>query len=251
MKRTFIWGGCIARDTFELLPDEYDLAAYIARQSWLSVGRPSSRKEVGHLTSRFQRRMALGDVAGNALDRLDESLPVDLVLLDLCVERLGVVDIGSGVLTRSVEKMRTGVQEILDAEGVVTPFGEERHLQRWTAAAESVRDHLERCGLMDKTLVLAPAWAFFDDNAQPMPTSFGLTSLEMNEKYERYYAVLEDLGFSVLRVDPTLGASKHKWGRAPFHYHETTYQHMAEAIVEFAEGATRADGSAPSVAHPS
>lgn len=230
--RTLIWGGCVSRDTFEYLPAEYELIEYIARQSWLSADRPAPEFDMGSITSAFQRRVTAGDITGNALDRIRAHADqIDLLLLDLFGERLGVVDLGEGaVVTKSIEKIASGVQEWLDEQGRVLSFGEEEHYERWALAADDVLEVLRKHDLLSKTLVLAPEWAMFDDEAAMVPTSYGMVPGEMNGIFEDYYATLERKGFRVVRIGPTVAGSHHKWGRAPFHYHDSVYDELAKVI---------------------
>lgn len=246
--RTFIWGSCVSRDTFEYLPEDYELLGYVARQSWLSAEVQASVEPGERVESKFQQRMIEGDIAGNALSRIAENAQqIDLLLLDLCDERLGITDLGKdGILTRSVEKMTGGAQDGIDASGRVIGFGEPEHLERWSVVARTVRDRLDSLGLLGKTLVLAAEWALVDDEAQPSPTSFGMAPVEMNQRYAPYYEVLEELGFQVFHTGATLGAADHQWGRAPFHYHEVVYDQLVEVITANAGSAGAQSGSAAS-----
>lgn len=230
--RTFIWGSCVSRDTFEFLPDDYQLLGYVARQSWISVGSVAGQVEIGEMTSDFQRRMTEGDAAGDALDRIEAKADeTDLLLLDLCDERLGILELQDGsVITRSVEKIGNGAQTTLDDDGRALALGDSVHFERWRAAAAAIRDRLAAQGLLGKTLVLAPEWALFDDEANPSPTSFGMGAVDVNGRYAAYYAVLESLGFNVVQLGPTVAGSQHKWGRAPFHFHDSIYRQMVGVI---------------------
>lgn len=235
--RTFIWGSCVSRDTFEFLPDDYELLGYVARQSWISAGNVAGDVTIGEMSSDFQRRMTEGDAAGDAMDRIEaRAEETDLLLLDLCDERLGILELEDGsVVTRSVEKIGNGAQATLDEDGRALPLGDPNHLERWRRAAAAIRDRLKVVGLLPKTLVLAPEWALFDDEADPSPTSFGMSAVDMNGRYEAYYAELEALGFRVVRLGPTLAGSEHKWGRAPFHFHDSIYQQLVGAIERAAD----------------
>lgn len=231
--RTFIWGSCVSRDTFEFLPDSYELLGYVARQSWISAGNVAADVTIGEMSSDFQRRMTEGDAAGDAMDRIEaKAEQTDLLLLDLCDERLGILELEDGsVVTRSVEKIGNGAQTVLDDDGRAFALGDPLHFERWRVAAAAIRDWLAAQGLLAKTVVLAPEWALFDDEAKPSPTSFGMGAVEVNGRYEPYYDALEALGFQLVRLGPTLAASEHKWGRAPFHFHDSIYRALVGAIV--------------------
>lgn len=246
MIRTFIWGSCVSRDTFEFLPaDRYELAHYVARQSWLSHGNQVKDLKTCAMQSPFQIRMAEGDSIGDALQRLEDNLPVDLVLLDLVDERLGVVITETGVVTRSVDRIASGIQEEIDGAGKVVDFESDEFLDLWSSAAIDVRDELVRLGLFEHALVLAPTAALVDDQAVFVPPSFGMSAATLNQQLERHFSVLESLGFATLHLPTTLAASEHKWGRAAFHYHGITYAELVEGIRAFAE-----EKSAPEILDP-
>lgn len=242
--RTTIWGSCISRDTFGYLPEEYELLTYVARQSWLSVGHDAAESglDFGAYDSPFQTRVIKGDVAGDAQQVVGSfRSKTDLLLLDLCDERLGVVRLpGGGIATRSVEKIANGTQEAIDAEGEVLEFGSDEHFALWEERARELHAWLVEKGLADKTLMLAPDWALFDDSGAPTPTSFGLPAVRANQLFERYYQAAADIGFHLLRLEGTLAGTEHVWGPAAFHFHDVTYERLTSEIGRFTEGSSTA-----------
>lgn len=238
MIRTFIWGSCVSRDTFEFLGDEFALVSYIARQSFLSAGNAVRTPPV-ELDSAFQDRMSAGDLAGDGVVRLSSRRQdVDLVLLDLCDERLGVVDDGQGgFLTRSVDRMKVGVQDDLDAAGTILEFGSFTHLSAWAEALERLVRELENLDLLERTLVIGPPWAVNDENGDRTPSSFGLHARVANELFDLYYEAVRVLGLPIVGRDiEPVAAIDHQWGDAPFHYDKRTYQRLAAEITEHIAG---------------
>ncbi|MDO4783518.1 MAG: DUF6270 domain-containing protein [Propionibacteriaceae bacterium] len=238
--RVAIWGSCVTRDLMEHAPARFSVAKYIARQSWVSAGSDASGSagELGELTGRFQTRMAHDDVAGAAFEALRSVAgSADVLLLDLCDERLGVVRMPDGsFLTRSVEKMRHGMQAGLDERGEVISFATLAHLNLWVERVEAVLSEIRAAGLAGRAIVLAPDWALADDEGAATPASFGLSAQCANQWFGRYYDVLVQLGLPVLRFEDTVAASQHRWGRAAFHYDRASSDRMIAALDQALPG---------------
>lgn len=235
--RVFIYGSCVSRDTFEYLPqDRFTLLKYIARQSLISAFSPPVEDvpaAVEELPSAFQRRMQRGDFASDVLRQIHRSKEeIDLLLWDLVDERLGVYVYGDGtVVTRTVELIRSGLDEEIAAEAEHLPFGSDEHFARWAGAAERYLAFLDAQGLRNRTVLLAVPWAERAVSGEPTPSSFGTSAAEANQTFTRYYEALESRGVSVTQPTRTPVADvEHRWGLAPFHYAETHYRDVAEAL---------------------
>lgn len=237
----FIWGSCVSRDTAAFLPDDWRLLGYVARQSVISAGNVVELAEpLAEIGSPFVQRASDGDVAGHALERITERADqLDLLLLDLCDERHGVFEVAPGqYLTRSVERMKAGVDVRLCTEYRLLEFGSLEHLQVWAEHLIEVVGRLNELDLMDRTIVLAPQWATESVQGTATPISFGLRAARANQMYELYYAALEEIGLPLVARDVVvLGDDEHKWGPAPFHYAEQTYR----TLVSLIEGAASRD----------
>lgn len=241
--RTFIYGSCVSRDTFEFLePHGYALSTYVARQSLLSAySRIDAQLPEVRTSSPFQLRMIEGDWTSS----LPRSLArvrgrVDLILWDLCDERLGVRRLTTGhVVTRSVDTITSGLDAQLEAQGArLEPIGSEWHRRHFSTRLAHFRQRLVDYGMLDRTIVLAPAWASFKDDDTPTPPSFGLTAADANPVFDWYYqAVSKTVGVPVLRLeqDEVAAARVHRWGAAPFHYTTSVYERMVAQIRDFAE----------------
>ncbi|WP_298886885.1 DUF6270 domain-containing protein [uncultured Serinicoccus sp.] len=241
--RTFIYGSCVSRDTFEFLrPQGYDLTAYVARQSLLSAYSRVDEEELPphETSSAFQRRMIEGDWTSSlprALARVRGR--VDLVLWDLCDERLGVRRLASGhYVTRSVDTIATGLDTQLEKQGAaLVPFGSPQHRRHFTARLRSFRQRLRELELLERTLVLAPAWASRCGDGTPTPSSFGLSAEEANPIFADYHDEVEKVvGVPIIRLGEDLveGAAHHRWGKAPFHYSDEVYLRLVDHISRHA-----------------
>lgn len=234
--RTFIWGSCVSRDTFEFLPDEYTLAQYIARQSLISAGTevpPRHRSVLEKPDSAFQSRMVNGDLDGNLYSELREGAPeIDLVLIDLVDERGGVIDFGNAFATKLNEFWRAGGQNASRGRPQIS-FGSDDHFALWKVGARRLTDVLSNGGLLNRAVVIQTPWADKYDNGDELEIPHWMTHPnDANKAYERYFRFLKELGLYVISLPDELASTSrgHQWGPSPFHYQHTAYEHLATAI---------------------
>lgn len=237
MTRTFIYGSCVSRDTFEfLIPQGYELLNYVARQSLLSASAPPTSATIPHvdITSAFQRRMLVGDWESNMLPTLAKYAEwTDLLLWDLCDERLGVRRWSGGTVTRSVDAISSGLDTHLDQTSEVLALGTFEHLTSFTEGLQRFRETLQHVGLLDRTLLVAPPWAIRTEDGTRSPASFGMHAETANRLFTRYEEAVHDvLGIPVvtLPTEATKADVQHRWGLSPFHYSEDVYQTLAKGI---------------------
>ncbi|MCP3426183.1 DUF6270 domain-containing protein [Rothia sp. AR01] len=236
-RRVFIYGSCVSRDAYEVLPgrdERHELTAYVARQSLLSAGHDATGllPEDFRMEHAFQERMVRSDWAGDVMEQLDDAGPLDLLVWDLVDERHGAYwFLEGGVVTRSVDIMGTGLMELLPEDQLIG-FGSGDHLAAWSDAAAEFAERLRAAGLFERTVVLEVPWAEAALGGEPVPPSMGLTSAEANRLYRPYYARLRELGFDVLSVEgPVHADPEHKWGLAPFHYAPEVYERIDAGIA--------------------
>lgn len=237
----FIVGSCVARDTFEYLdPAAFRLLDYVARQSLISTFSTAGPAPIdpGLLSSRFQRRMAELDAASSLLDMLtDRAGSIDVLLWDLTDERLGVLRHPDGRFTTDSVDIRAVISPTARARVDLVPMGSAEHSQLFRSAAIHWRSFLERTGLFDRVVLLAPPWAGASLPPGRHLTSFGIDAPAGNRMYEPYYAWVQELvGVPVLGHDLEDATSPiaHRWGPAPFHYDEHTYVRLARQIATHA-----------------
>ena len=229
-----IIGGCVSRDTVDpLLGESLELKRYVARQSFISAGTDATKLVPKvDLRSQFQRRMLEADLSGSLFRDVEENSEVDLVLWDLNVERLGawqfdvdtfVTDSGEFRRMENYSSITTGVPHI--------DFGEEDHFRIWKERFFQFKEVLQRNGLVEKTLLLAPDWALVDETGETVGLFEAVKAGAYNAIYRRYWDFAEANGFEVLRMQDTVAESHHKWGPAPFHYTEGVYDVFRETIM--------------------
>lgn len=238
--RTIIYGSCVSRDTFEFLPDHFQLLTYVARQSAISAAAPAAEVlgRLKKLPSAFQDRMVRGDVRGDLQQVLRaNSADTDLLLIDLVDERGGVLSLGGGYVTKLAEFWGAGGREISSGAHHVA-LGSEEHFNRWSAAMDAIVRLITELGLAQSTLVLQTPWAKFDPEGVPIPLpAWMIHPDDANRIYRRYFDHLADHGLAILRLPDDLATSPldHRWGPSPFHYSAAAYQFLAEGIARFLE----------------
>ncbi|WP_129787064.1 DUF6270 domain-containing protein [Promicromonospora panici] len=228
--RVFIYGSCVSRDTFEHLdPKQFELVEYVARQSVLSATtRPVESVAPPTLTSRFQQRMVTGDFQSSLRPLLAQhAADIDVLLIDLTDERLGVYLLPDGtVVTRSVELIESGAEQLLPPGAQHVAFGTQQHYEYWSGAiralGETIRTTLPRAAVA----LLDIPWAEWSESGQQTPDSFGVGAAQANPVFRSYVEVAaQALGAHVIALGPSevMSGPHHPWGDAPFHYAEGVY----------------------------
>lgn len=232
----FIYGSCVSRDTFEHLdPTEFELIRYVARQSALSAyTAPVTLVKPPELRSAFQQRMVSGDFESNLRAQLVAAgAAVDLLLIDLTDERLGVYVLPDGtVLTRSIELIESGREQQLPAGTRHLVFGSDEHFRYWSDAIAAVNGFIADAMPRAAVAILDIPWADRTDTGIPSPDSFGVTAAEANLLYRRYVDVaVSTLGARRIAPGGVTASKRHPWGLAPFHYSERVYRDAVEALT--------------------
>lgn len=235
--RVFVWGSCVSRDTFEhFQPGDFDLIAYVARQSALSAySKPVELVAPPKFNSPFQQRMVRGDFESNLRHELAAvAKDVDLLLVDLADERLGVYLLPDGsVITRSVELIRSGAESSLPRGTHFLRFGSERHLEYWTTAIATIGRLVQQIVPHAGVALLDIPWAETNDQGQPTPSSFGLTPTEANRIFPAYIDAAQRAlnAFRVSLDERVVSSPRHPWGDAPFHYSQGVYLGIVQSLT--------------------
>ncbi len=238
MSNIFLYGGCVIRDAYERIKDDHKLVSYVARQSLVSSVSAETEFQMSGLTltSTFQRTALSADLASSLFPALQKyGHNIDLLAIDLMVERFGIVPYDEGKFaTNSAEFRNSGVRKSLNRPGRAIEFGSQRHWSLWSDAAEQLRDHVESLGLLGKTIVFDFPWASTTLDGEPAPPFLNMTASKANTIYPRYINHLVALGFQVYRLPDEMVTtdSQHKWGPAPYHYGEDAYQWMSTQMVK-------------------
>ncbi|MBE1877126.1 DUF6270 domain-containing protein [Myceligenerans pegani] len=236
--RVFIWGSCVSRDTFEHMdPNQYELVAYVARQSALSATtRPVEQIAAPQLASRFQQRMVSGDFGSNLRPTLaEQAATTDVLLVDLTDERLGVYLLPDGtVVTRSVELIESGMDQTVAQNAQHLPFGTQQHYEYWSGAIQAAGDAIRQTMPGVTVALLDIPWAEWSESGQRTPDSFGVTAAQANPVFRPYVeTAVQALGAHLVSIDPSHVSSgpTHPWGEAPFHYSENVYVEAVRSLT--------------------
>lgn len=233
MRRVFIYGSCVTRDAEPWFQGYgLEMVGYVARQSLISAFRPARVEEynLSRIESPFQRRMTKGDLEGNLRFQIQKAEP-DLIVWDLCDERLGVKKAKTGgVVTHIRDHVAEGVHP--GPFGPVIQFGTDAHYDLWRKGLEQLMASVERYGLSGQIILNATPWAVVNDAGEDL----GDVPREFNDSSDRYISEAESAGVSVARIpdDAVVARVDHQWGPAPFHYIDATYRAQLDRITALA-----------------
>jgi hypothetical protein len=166
-----------------------------------------------------------------------EHADVDMVLIDMTDERLGVYHLPDGTyITRTVELISAGLDAKLPPQARHIPWGSSEHYSLWTRALHAFSTTVRELDLQRKTVILAPKWATHTDAGEPAPASFGITPSTGNRILKTYSeTVAKALERPIIRTgrfSRVRAATHHVWGVAPFHYTDSVYRELASRIIE-------------------
>lgn len=236
MAKIFIYGSCVTRDPFEMVKDQHELTAFVARQSLISaMGRATKLLSGPALDSKFQDRMVRGDLASNLPQTIRRySKEADIIIMDLTDERLGVHKLPDGAfVTHSSELEKSGrLNSLSPIPGVIWP-GTDRHWLFWENAAERFVELLKETGAIGKTKLIHAPWATHTTSGQPAHESERYPTLKFNAIMDQFADKLRSLGVNVVVLPSEIrkAGETHQWGVAPFHFDETATKWIAEQMM--------------------
>lgn len=235
MKKFFIYGGCVSRDTYELIKAQNSLTHYVARQSLISAAsKPERRINLKDLSENFNSRMIKGDIQSSLFNKIKQyNDSIDVFLFDILSERLGVFRISGGTyITNSTELANSNILSKNEFSKTLIRFGSDRHFSIWKESAEQLRDLLEAHGILRKSYLIRANWTDLTIQGTPVPKFRGIESEKANEMYGRYYDLLGKLGFQTIEPEPKIAQSDedHKWGPSQYHYQREFYNKVIEEL---------------------
>lgn len=232
--RVFIYGSCVTRDAEPWFKDfGLEMVGYVARQSLVSAFRKAEVSEyrLSNIPSSFQRRMAKGDIEGNLRFEVHHSMP-DVIFWDICDERLGVRKPRTGgMVTHARDYVAEGIHA--GPFGPVIRFGDDEHYALWERGLGELLAALDRYGLAGKLYLNATPWAVADEDGCDYKGQ-GIIAERFNRAADRYLDLASLYGVHVVPVPQDAVISRtngHQWGPAPFHFVDSTYRSMLEALT--------------------
>lgn len=235
-KQLLIYGSCVARDIVRIIPGRFGLVHYAARQSWISAAsRPLKRPTNIDLGS-FSTRSIVGDFLSNIPGTIRKfGGEADVILIDIASDRHGVYPVGDSFISNTGELRRANLLQTVK-HGPLVEFGTREHQRLFKLAVAKMKRTMVAAGVFDKALVIKIQFAGKSNDGTPMPLARGMTSDEVNSKYEYYYQVFEDLGFHVTPTPPKdlqVANTEHKWGLQQDHFIDSLYYWWADEIDQF------------------
>lgn len=236
--RVLILGSCVTRDAFERLPDGSPLtvAEYFARSLLASAMHPAefTGVELERIESPFQRRMVAWDLTGAFMGALTGRVAWDVIVYDPIDERFDMYEQpAGGRATRSSEFLRAGY-DAGDDRSVRTGGAEAFDL--WEGGWSALVDRLRALGRLGDLRVNRVSWATEVDGGGALPAVYtpavvGSANAYLERLYARAAVDLEDSQFYAYEPRDLVGAAVHKWGVSPFHYVDSYYARLIDALT--------------------
>lgn len=215
--------------------DSVQSLAHIGRQSLISAMTGPSLGVIpdAKATKLRVERVVRDDIQATLSERIREHAEsADLLIWDIHDERFGIVTApGATYLTRSPQLKKATLT--LPRDSQVISFGTDEHLNLWQRSSSDFVFLLKEVGLLESTVVLDVPWAFVDEYGEDVALSYGLSPAEANTQFQRYLSHLKTLGVQVLSEQDVVSAAKHRLGRAPFNYPDSTYHSLASRLHRF------------------
>ncbi|WP_413456255.1 DUF6270 domain-containing protein [Glutamicibacter sp. FR1] len=237
MVNFFIFGGCVSRDTFELVKDAHILTGYVARQSLISANSvPETRINTANSPTNFNSRMVVGDINSSLFPTLrQKSNDSDVFLFDILSERLGVYRLQGGrYITNSAELSKSKLLGNFPYAKGNIHFGTSQHLELWKQGVQGLKDILIECGLFSKSIYIETVWTDHTERGNNVPKFRNWSALHANKLYEPYFLYLRKLGFRSVKPSPEVSFSdeNHKWGSSQYHYQPEYYQEILAQVFD-------------------
>lgn len=258
-----IFGSCVSRDVLNF--DEgntISLNGYFARSSMASAFyfKPLADRYSDQLTSPFQRKIVSADLSKGFVRHLS-SASFDILLVDFIDERfrLWVSNLDEGVgCTLSGELLQTDFME-RSGGGRTIASGTEAFYQLWEQGWSNFLQLLDARGLRNRLRIIKTYWATDIVNGDEsskrvsrLSIDFWLKRLNLRSAFwpnyslrdidsanaflERLYRrVACDITAAQIISPPSdliVGSEQHRWGKSPFHYADSFYEHVLNALRE-------------------
>lgn len=237
MKNFFVYGGCVSRDTFELIKEKNTLVHYVARQSLISsTSKPEKRLPVASLPTDFSSRMVRGDIESSLFPKISQyANKTDVLIFDILSERLGVNRLDGGTfITNSGELGKTGILNKFDLPKTLIRFGTDRHFEIWCKSVLKLKKHLINHNLFNNSYVIRANWTDVTIQGTSVPRFRSMDAVLANGLYERYYDTLAECSFNIIEPPAHISYSddNHKWGSSQYHYQKEFYTFIADILTK-------------------
>ncbi|WP_461045869.1 DUF6270 domain-containing protein [Terrabacter koreensis] len=247
-----IWGSCVTRDIFEVVPAPGATLQYHARSSWVSQASERSDPPIPTPDGTgFGHRTVREDLVKAIVPALQEASP-ELIIFDLIDERFDVVVVGEGRYTLNDYYTRLGLEDALRAEGDdLSAFRDADREELFAEAVAVVAPQLIE-SLPQTKFVLHQAWytaRCIGPDAE-FYASAGRHVAWTNARLAHHYTVLiAAFGNRLHVVEPDraeclVADSEHRWGLAHYHYVPEYYEQAGRQLAAIRSGPLLAEPAA-------
>ena len=229
MKNVRILGSCVTRDALDLTSD-FKLIDYTARTSLASLST-NSRKDsqiLNNIKSTFQKRMVERDMTKRFWHSL-ENAQNDVIVIDLIDDRfsLKLFDDNSSHTVSSEYKKASDFQ---DQNGRVIKSSSNEFKRLWEAGLKRLKTH---CDALELNKIFVNCVYYQPTGNQSIDSSTKI--VENNDYLRAAYLKLENTFGRDAMIEYPLEIIKvdidHKWGLAPFHFTDQTYNFLLTELV--------------------
>ncbi len=240
MKKLFIHGSCISRDIFRIKTDQFQVEEYVARScisSVISPAWPVNEDVFSDLQSQFQKRMLMTDFNKLLFKNIFQT-KFDYYLIDFIDERFNLVKSDKRIVTKSAELinsnfLRRTQEKISEIKRLDYP------LLQWQKDCYAYVKKIKELIPEEKIIIVKGFWAEKYVNLEKEVVlfdgykGFHLSSIrKMNQLMNSYYDFLYSLLPHAILInfpDP-IADENHRWGLSPFHYIESQYLMVYQAL---------------------
>ncbi|MGG3456041.1 accessory Sec system protein Asp2 [Paenibacillus rhizolycopersici] len=231
LTRVDIFGSCVTRDVFRVVGVTDIELNYHARTSIISqMSEPVqiSKDEIV-LESQFQKKMVTNDLEKNFIQTLEGA---NILIIDFVDERFDLLKYNDSILTRSVEFVRSGLEEKLPLERIAR--FQETTFELWGNKADKFIKQILSIVPKDRIFLHEAYWAYEFVNAEGIIEKFeNIEEIKKNnDMLKRYYDYFKKLcpGIKVVSGEP-VGDAQHVWGKSPLHYTDNYYLDIYQQIT--------------------
>lgn len=239
--RLLILGSCVSRDAFRTSGEgeaEIAVADYYARTSLASLSTKPVTVDIDmtSIASSFQRRMVERDLSKELMVRT--AFPgIDVVLIDFMSDWYDLLLLSDGSGATDSRELRAAKHGAITKQARRIAGLSTEYLDRWALGWQMLKTHLQRVGLLERTLINQTYWAEVDNEGRHFDNKRQIQAF--NSYLEgRYRALDRDLpGHQSIRYaqDQFIGDTRHIWGRYPAHLTEAVYGTCRNGIVSFVQ----------------
>jgi hypothetical protein len=228
MNNIAILGSCVTRDAFNFDNKSFDIKAYFARTSIISLTSTSLDIDESKITlsSPFQIKCIIHDLKKDFF-KIIENKAINYVIIDLIDERFNLLKINESIITKSNELQSSNLLNHLDFKEIKR---DENLDYLWKESAKAFFNRLTEIIPPSNIIIHKALWKskYYDQNGKIEEFTKQLGEInQQNSILCSYYQYIEEHFTDFNIIDMTqenlLCTVNHRWGLSPYHYEEKYY----------------------------